>query len=82
MPKLVQLSQDAADAWDLWKRESKKANEANKKADRAKDDFVSEFGDRDKAQLPDGRVVQRIKEPKSGYTVPDKTQTRYILCVD
>lgn len=80
MPKLYQLDQAALEAWDTWKSESKKQNTAAKNAERAKDEFVTAFGDREKAELPDGRVIQRIRENKSGYTVPEKVQTRYILC--
>jgi hypothetical protein len=82
MAKLHELDQAAADAWDLWKAEQIKANTAAKKADRAKDEFVGAFGDREKAGLPDGRVIQRISEQRNGYKVPDKTITRYILSAD
>jgi hypothetical protein len=82
MPKLDQLDQAAADAWDQWHDQQVKANTASKKAERAKDEFVLAFGDREKAQLPDGRTVMRIREDRSGYKVPDKTITRYILSAD
>lgn len=77
--KIEQLDDAAQEAWDLWKKEQEKGNTAAKKAERAKDAFVVAFGDREKAQLPDGRVIVRVREPRKGYTTPDKVITRYIL---
>jgi len=82
MSKLDKLDQAAAEAWDRWHDQQTKANTASKNAERAKDEFVAAFGDREKAQLPDDRIVMRIREERSGYKVPDKTITRYILSAD
>lgn len=79
MPQLFQLDQETSDAWDEWKSQQKKQNDADKKARRAKERFEAGFGDRKAAVHVNGERINRVREQRSGYTVPDKTITRYVI---
>lgn len=79
MSKVFQLDQDATQAFDEYQAENKKSNSHNKTARRALDSFKTAFGDRDRAQLADGRIVARVREQKAGYKVDDFVMTRFVI---
>jgi hypothetical protein len=79
MSKLFQLDKEATAEFDEWQSQSARSNTASKAAKRSKDAFTKAFGDRDRAQLADGRIVARVREQKAGYKVPGFVMTRFVL---
>lgn len=79
MPKLKVLDAEATRAWNEWKRLQKTANQSANLANRQKEAFVTAFGDRQRAQLSDGRIVKRVRTDREGYKVGPKVITQYVL---